>query len=89
MTYEPSPVVKDLNPFIQQMFKEYDRHYPMKGDSWRKLTDGSVDALLKQAYLKYVLTGYDDELIDIANLCAFLWMKRNQSSAPTTKKEGS
>ena len=95
-----------LMPFIREMEKEYLRHYPEKGDSWKKdfyktyywryssmppaITEHPQDdyliALLDRIYSKWKKTGNVDELVDMANVQAMIWI-RTQNTLKHSKKE--
>jgi len=83
---------EDLKPFMDAMQAEYMRHYPKKGDSWREAgfsPSGEIyDWIDTEDYLwdriQYLVNNYDpanlDELVDIANLCAMLWLRISEQS---------
>lgn len=82
----------EFMPFVEAMEAEYLRHYPEKGDSWKKdksyrlagssdaypqyiNQDGYLRGLLAHCYRKYGQTKDPSELLDMANLCAMLWLR--------------
>jgi len=72
--------------FYGKMIDEMNRHVASKGDSWRtmpleKLEDLAVKAIwevLTPENLCYETN--PDQLIDIANYCAMLWLRLNQEA---------
>jgi len=85
---------KDFKPFFDAMIAEMKRHDPEEGDSWRddKLEiminspdntisipmDECLKMRLEHAFESYTATGSLDELVDIANLCAMLWLRHKE-----------
>lgn len=74
----------DLLPFYDEMITEYIKHYPEKTDTWKKC---DIEFLLKlfQSLSLDFMDDTDnlplenpDELIDIANICAFIWLRINK-----------
>lgn len=67
--------------FHSEMLKEYDRHYPDKGNSWM-----TCDVkLLKDVLIDHMMDWVENEnrpdhLIDVANLCDFVWYRLTNDS---------
>lgn len=66
--------------FMQFMYKEMDRHYPKKGDSYHDMTVKQMEELLKKVVDDYWEMDYDHfrksyQTIDIANVCAMLYQR--------------
>jgi len=75
----------DLNPFLEAMKKEYLRHYPKNGDSWKHCTIEHLEKCLVRSIDQikwYTVLTYEenpDHLIDIANFLAFLWLRTKEA----------
>lgn len=79
---------EDLKPFFEAMQAEYMRHYPEKGDSWRDVgfsPSGRIDDWIdmddhlfreiNRVAHRYLTYHNPDELVDLSNLCAMLWIR--------------
>lgn len=74
---ETKMVFSDIAPFMWEMHHEYERHYPEKGESWKIMSLSGLDTLLDIAYEEYkeTVNNKPNQLIDIANLCAFIYIR--------------
>jgi hypothetical protein len=82
-----------LDPFLDAMRKEMQRHFAEKGESWRSETVTStitgpfgdpikkvittqvyLEELLSQALDDLMVNPTQDQRVDVANICAMLWM---------------
>ena len=66
--------------FIKQMYKEMDRHYPEKGDSYHECSVEFMEGLLKNVVEAYFKLDWDyprktSQCVDIANICAMLYQR--------------
>lgn len=66
--------------FIKQMYKEMDRHYPEKGDSYHDCTVMYMEHVLQKALEDYWNLDWDhprkaSQCVDIANICAMLYQR--------------
>ena len=77
---------EDLKPFFEAMQAEYMRHYPQKGDSWKndvayfgndlKLSMKIwLDSILQSVFQRYRESLNPDELVDLANIAAMIWIR--------------
>lgn len=76
----------EFQPFFNEMVNELIRHYPENGDSWKICDMGHLERLLLKSvscmtheYLEYNLS----HLLDIANFCAFYYLRLYNSSEDT------
>lgn len=71
---------KDIGVFIDGMKNEYMKHYPKQGDSWKTCEIDWLNKLLVKSMKEYS-QGLEnvDHLLDIANFCAFLWIRTKES----------
>jgi len=79
----------EFQPFFNEMINELIRHYPENGDSWKTCDRVHLERLLLKSmscmtheYIEY----NPSHLLDIANFCAFCYL-RYYDSSPTTKME--
>ena len=70
-------MMRDFDKFFDAMKAEYERHVPLKGDTWRTCDVGYLWNKLQM--ISYVKVNDTDHLLDIANMCAMIW-SRYQSS---------
>ena len=81
ISYDPEIVKNDLNEFIEAQKKEYLRHYPQNGDSWKTCDIDWLEELATKAIWEIVTPEnilYEtnpDHLLDIANFLAFIWIR--------------
>jgi len=75
-----------IGDFIEEMKKEYMRHIPKKGDSWKTCDLKWLTDLFQRTSLA-VMDDADDgkfsnpgELIDVANICAMIWLRTSQNT---------
>ena len=66
--------------FVDNMYKEMDRHYENKGDSYHECTVGYMEELLKKVVDDYFKLDWDhprktSQTVDIANICAMLYQR--------------
>jgi len=66
--------------FVKAMYKEMDRHYPEKGDSYHDMTVEEMEEILKKAVDAYWRLDWDyprktSQCVDIANICAMLYQR--------------
>ena len=66
---------KLFEPFFIEMVKEYIRHYPEKGDSWKIMSVSELETSLDVAYRDYKENHNKSQLVDIANFCLFIFTK--------------
>jgi len=87
---------EDLNPFLEAMQTEYMRHYPRKGDSWKNETayfdcgltvpmKNWLGGLLQSILQRYRESLNPDELVDLANIAAMIWIR---TCKETVKEDG-
>ena len=77
----------DFTAFKLATLEEMKRHYPENGDSWKTCDIGHLERCLLKSmscmtheYIQY----NPSHLLDIANFCAMVWTRINDSS-PTNK----
>ena len=75
----------EFMPFIEAMREEYLRHYPEKGDSWKTCDIQYLWKVLDRATQRqdYRVNSID-HLIDIANICAMLWLRTSEKTGEET-----
>ena len=62
--------------FYKAMINEYDKHIPEKGDSWRHCNIFYLTDQLNKIGKKYFAnTANDNELVDMANMEAMIWLR--------------
>lgn len=97
----------DLKPFINEMKKEYLRHYPEKKDGWKQdwyqtyyyryssmppavtkhPQDDYLIGLLDKIYEKWKESSNIDELVDMANVQAMIWLRTKTTLQESTIKK--
>ena len=90
-----SPGKEDLNPFIEAMIMEYDKHYyhRKQADSWKKcdiewLEKCATNAIWEIVTPEYILFETNpDHLLDIANFLAFLWIRYKSIDSDSLRKD--
>lgn len=85
----------EFSQFFEAMSNEMLRHKEEKGDSWKepgfmgqRVTTGWLEYLLRRCVENYEERTEPDELVDIANICAMLWLKRKGEPVPAQKEKG-
>ena len=84
---------KDIGEFWEAQKKEYMRHYPKNGDSWKTCDLQWLIDLTERAMLAFFddtdndVVDNPEHLIDIANFCAFLWYRTSQEETKLRKDE--
>jgi len=69
-----------LFKFYKAMVDEYERHVPVKGDSWRHCNIFYLTDQLNKIGKKYFAnTANDNELVDMANMEAMIWLRLNDT----------
>lgn len=61
--------------FYKAMVDEYNSHVPEKGDSWKTCKQEYLREVLNTAGKKYFDKHHPDELVDMANMEAMLWLR--------------
>ena len=79
----------EFQPFFNEMVNELIRHYPDNGDSWKTCDIGHLERLLLNSmdcmtheYLEF----NPSHLLDIANFCAFYYLRHYNSSEETNNE---
>jgi len=83
-------VLDPFSAFHEAMRDEYRRHLHVKGDSWRRLSIPFLDRLLQEAMKEHLEERSDlkPHLVDVANLCAMLWTRLEETDQKAAE-EGS
>ncbi len=69
-------MIDEFRQFFEVMEAEYVRHYPEKGDSWKTCELGYLKSTLREVGWKYFRDhNATNELVDMANLCAMIWVR--------------
>ena len=72
--------------FHSEMLKEYERHYPEKGNSWMTCDVKFLKDILIDHMMDWVEKENDpSHLIDVANLCDFVWYRLTRDSSIQSK----
>ena len=85
-----SKVAHDLLPFFEDMIKEVARHVTEKGDSWKTMPLYDLELILSQHVSKWYIdneTDDKDQLVDLANLCAMVNIRKSILCADLRSKE--
>jgi len=97
--FEPKPVPvvplreqlrEDIQPFVEAMLDELERHYPEKGDSWKTMDLYALELILSTHVSEWYnknKTNDKEDLIDLANLCAMVHNRKSINCAELRRKE--
>jgi len=80
----------EFQPFFNEMVNELIRHYPKNGDSWKTCDIRHLEMMLLKSmscmtheYIEY----NPSHLLDIANFCAFCYLRHYNSFGETKIEE--
>ena len=76
-----------IKKFAEELDKEYTKHLPVKGDTWKTMNQEKLECILVGAWqdLWFDEPNLANQLVDVAGLCAMLFSRINGELRSETK----